>query len=163
MSKKAIDLTGLRFHRLTVVNRAPNAKNSSRTVRWNCICDCEITTIVSSQALRNNKIKSCGCYRAELLTQGNVIHGMTGTPEFKTWEYMRRRVKLFSDYAQRGMDPTWMTSFQSFYSHLMLTIGPHPGFGYSIDRVNNERGYFPDNVRWATMKEQANNRRKKSK
>jgi len=80
------------------------------------------------------------------------------TKEWSTWSHMRTRVKPNPRYAARGIDGRWMRSFEQFLADIIKTIGPHPGDGYTLERVNNDRGYFVDNVRWATMAEQSRNR-----
>lgn len=75
-------------------------------------------------------------------------------PEYRIWQGMKMRCKLYPRYAQLGMCEEWITSFVPFYEH----IGPRPSRAHSVDRIDNSKGYFPGNVRWATQKEQARNR-----
>jgi hypothetical protein len=88
-------------------------------------------------------------------------HGMSSSPEFVVWDAVKQRClnensKDFPRYGGRGItiDPSWVNSFEQFY----LDVGPRPE-GTTLDRINNSLGYTKSNVRWATPKEQANNRR----
>lgn len=88
-------------------------------------------------------------------------HGMTGTPEYEAWASMRRRCRVYHRkrriYAERGITvcPEWDSSFQAFFSH----VGLRPSPQHSLDRIRNDEGYAPGNVRWATAEEQNRNRR----
>ena len=91
-----------------------------------------------------------------------VTHGMSGTPEWQAWLNMKRRIlypqhPLYPSYGGRGltMEPEWIDSFEAFYAE----VGPRPGPGYSLDRIDNDLGYVRGNVRWATWVEQNNNRK----
>lgn len=95
---------------------------------------------------------------------GRVRHGhaVRGgmTPEYSVWSSMKARClnprhKNFAEYSQRGMWPPWQTDFLAFLEH----IGPRPSPWHTVERIDNSRGYFPGNVRWATATEQASNRR----
>lgn len=88
-------------------------------------------------------------------------HGMTYTPEYGTWVAMKKRCYYHktNDYERYGgagitVCDQWRTSFEQFYKD----VGPKPGPGYSLDRIDGTKGYFPENVRWATFSEQAKNR-----
>ena len=158
-----IDLTGHVFGKLTVIKKAKtNKRIKQKTARWWCQCSCGKITVVDGHCLRRGNTKSCGCLHNELLVKRNIIHGMSHAPEYRTWHHMKERCynpneKRFKDYGGRGIIvcDEWKESFSEFYSH----IGPRPTAKHSIDRINNNRGYFPGNVRWALPITQSNNKR----
>lgn len=155
---------GERFNRLTVV-----AVLSPRSVGHNnilCLCDCGEHTFVHPHALASAQTTSCGCRRRQILRSCNVTHGhSTGrnrSPEYSTWRSMldRCRNKNCRDYPWYGgrgisVDHSWERSFASF----LRDVGPRPGPKYSLDRIDNNGGYYPGNVRWATAAEQSHNSR----
>lgn len=113
--------------------------------------------------LRSGHIKSCGCLRVEVTGNYSRTHGMTGTPEHRSWKHAKERCfnpddASYENYGGRGitMCQEWAESFEAFYAH----IGPKPK-GLTLDRIDNERGYEPGNVRWATYSQQSYNRRPK--
>lgn len=155
----AIDLTGQRFGKLKVIDRM--GKSLSGAWRWNVICDCGVRTIRQSGQLK--RIKSCGCitgYNAAIAL-GREIHGMSQSPEFGVWYGMKVRCgftgqKGHKNYVGRvSICPEWRRSFSAFYADM----GPRPSENHSIDRINNDGDYEPDNCRWALPKTQTNNRR----
>lgn len=159
MFKLVKDLTGQRFGRLAVVDYA--GTNGNQKATWQCRCDCGQTTIALGKDLRNGHTQSCGCWRRDTCGDRARLHGMKHTPEYKSWQHAKERCykpnnKAYSNYGARGivMCQEWLNSFEAFYAH----IGPRPN-GCSLDRVDNEKGYAPGNVRWATRSEQNNNRR----
>ena len=154
-----IDLAGQPFGRLTVLERA---KNRNGRVYWKCKCSCGNITIVHSYNLIAGFTKSCGCLNKELTKKSNSTHGMSNTPEYHIWENMIKRCTNpntigWKRYGGRGIKicESWRHDFVAFYNH----IGPRPSERHSIDRIDNDRNYEPDNVRWAIKQEQNNNRK----
>lgn len=140
------DLTGVRCNRLVVIRYNGNG-------RWVCRCDCGNETRVRTYYLVRGKVTSCGCL--------NTKHGMFNTTEYKTWANMLDRCyntncRHYKNYGGRGITvcDRWR-DFKSFYEDM----GDRPGKGYSLDRIDNSRGYEKSNCRWTTIDYQANNRR----
>jgi hypothetical protein len=158
MPRSSIDLSGKVFERWTVLGKDLNAATGSGCeARWICLCDCGITRSVSGSRLRDGGSKSCGCLAKEVAT----THGMRFSPEYASWLGMRARVKpSYTErylYYDRGIDidPRWDASFEVF----LEDMGLMPEGKYSIDRIDNDLGYWKHNCRWATDLEQAQNRR----
>ena len=157
--KNFIDLTGKTFGKLTVLHRDKN--NPQGDARWGCQCTCGNRTVVLGKSLRSGMTKSCGCHH-----QGNTIHGMRGTPEYTVWSSMVQRCtnplhKCFHNYGGRGITicGAWIASFAEFYRH----IGARPTPKHTLERIDNEGGYTPGNVKWATRQDQLNNTRRTRK
>ena len=151
------DLTGQRFFRLLV--KSYSHRNKHNKTVWNCICDCGVKKQVAYNDLKTGDIKSCGCYQKERLK----THGLTKTPLHKIHAGILTRCynpnsKLHKNYGGRGitMCDEWLNNLKSFVDWAMAN-----GYrkGLSIDRINNDNGYNPENCRWSTFIEQNNNRR----
>lgn len=159
-----LDLIGMRFGKL-VVTSFSHSKNNKRY--WNCICDCGNTTKVKTSDLRSGNTQSCGCKRAETIKAVCSVHGLTHKKPYNIWATIKQRCCNenccdYPNYGGRGivMHTEWLCSFKSFFDYVSAL--PHYGEpGYSLDRIDNDGNYEPGNVRWATIKEQNNNRRKR--
>lgn len=162
---KLIDLTGQRFGRLTVLERAENKRGHAA---WLCRCDCGRSIVVQSDSLKSGNTRSCGCLFAETsLRKIAALHKdhdrRTKTRLYNIWHGMRKRCKVVSHnsfryYGERGISvcPEWETSFDAFRDWAIKN-------GYSdnlsIDRINNNLGYSPTNCRWVDGKMQGRNKR----
>lgn len=165
MAAKMADLTGQKFHRLTVI-RFVSKRNSQHM--WECICECGTIKVFASGNFKRKTPISCGCLRSENAKRTSKIncdtttHGKSRTSEYGIWLQMRKRCnnvkdKYYHVYGGRGIRvcDRWINSFENFIED----IGERPSLKYSLDRFPNKNGnYEPENCRWATMKEQQNNR-----
>ena len=150
------DLTGQRFGMLTVIERAGN--NSSGSALWRCICDCGNETIVRTAALHNGHTTSCGCYGK----YKNLIHGQSHTRLYNIWKTMIQRCEnpISKDYLKYGGSGINVCiEWHDFLVFQDWALNNGYSEELTIDRINNDLGYFPDNCRWVSMKEQQNNRR----
>ena len=155
------------FGYLTIVKVLNTDKHGNRLVRAECICGAVCTKRFSHLKLLG---PSCGCQTKKLMRAAKVTHGCAGpqyrteTPEYKAWLSMKKRCNYikainYPDYGGRGIKvcAEWQSSFTSFLND----VGRKPSKEYSLDRINVNGNYEPGNVRWATAKEQARNRRSK--
>lgn len=155
---------GQRYGRLVVLAELPD-RTKDRQRRWQCQCDCGATTVAIGPNMVKGNTSSCGCIHREGLLARNTTHGQSKTkqhtPEYTTWCNMRARCEnpksmYYANYGGRGI--AVCERWQAF-EHFFADMGPRPSPKHSIDRINNDLGYEPGNVRWATRTEQNRNRR----
>lgn len=167
MFTKFLDRTGMHYERL--IAQWPIGKaGKSGHIMWLCSCECGKLAIVSSSNLGSGAAKSCGCLRNEKAAQRGIsrtIHGHTSkdvgrhSAEYAAFSAARQRcnnpsAQAYANYGGRGIKFLFQ-SFEEFFAE----VGPRPNSDYSLDRIDNDKHYEPGNVRWATAKEQTNNRR----
>lgn len=152
-----VNLSGQHFGRLTVICQAQSRRDHGNAMRrfWLCRCKCGKVKTVAHGALISRHTTSCGCSR--------IRHGNTQSRLYRIWAGMKYRCStnhspLYENYKSRGIIvcKRWSHSFEAFLSDM----GKPPTAFHSIDRVDNNRGYYPDNCRWSTMVEQSNNTRR---
>ena len=155
-----VDMAGERYGRLTVLRYAGRASNGQS--RWLCRCDCGRETTVARSNLRSGKQVSCGCKRREQAGTINYSHGGSNTRLYSIWANMITRTTnpkgtAYNRYGGRGitMCQEWRDSFEAFRDWSLAN-------GYTddltIDRIDNDSGYKPDNCRWTTWHKQFNHR-----
>lgn len=157
------DLVGKKFNRLTVIEYS----HSNNGAVWLCKCDCGSFITAKGKDLKNGKTKSCGCFHrdcASKLGKSKKTHGQSNTRLYYIWRAMKERCfnknsRVYNRYGGRGITvcDEWANSFEAFYKWSINN-------GYSqkltLDRIDNDGIYEPDNCRWTTMKVQNQNKSK---
>lgn len=147
------------FGRWTVLSEAPREKNARM---WFCACQCGTFRAVKDYSLKAGESESCGCVHQ---THGESTKERK-TRLYRAWQAIKKRTTdphsdHYKYYGARGIRlcPAWDASYENFRDDILREIGPWPGADYTIDRIDNEKGYQPGNVRWSTGLEQILNRR----
>ncbi len=161
---KFLDLTGIVFAKLTVINIS--GQDCYSRYIWICKCECGVIKSVPSAYLTSGKTKSCGCLLKQTVSKLHKKHGDTcggKTPEYRAWRALKSRclnknLSRYKDYGGRGIKvcERWLNSFKNF----LEDMGRRPTPKHSLDRHPNINGdYEPNNCRWATDTEQAKGQR----
>lgn len=164
--KKPCELDGKRFGKLTAVKRVSDKiyPSGRHDIVYQCLCDCGQYTDVLAVHLNSGHTRSCGCLRAETTSKNMTTHGQSSTRLFTIWKNMKSRCTnpnnpCFNQYGGRGITvcDAWIEDFAVFYD---WSIKHGYNDDLSIDRVNVNGDYDPDNCRWVSQKTQCNNTRR---
>ena len=167
-----ISLTGNKYGRLTAKERVEDyiLPSGRKCIMYKCVCECGNEVIVRATHLKDGNTKSCGCLSSEVhrdlckvLGEETYTHRMINTRIYRIWgNLVNRCVNInnpaYKNYGGRGISvcDEWKYSFEKFYDWAISS-------GYNdtltIDRINNDDGYYPENCRWVSRIQQGNNKR----
>lgn len=153
------DISNQRFGRLTAIK--PTGEKRWRSSLWECLCECGNTHIVATNTLKSGLVRSCGCLLKDTARKTSTRHGDFGSQTYKSWDAMIQRCtnpknKSFKNYGARGISvcEQWRK-----YEQFRDDMGERPA-NTSLDRIDVNGNYTPENCRWASLKTQARNQRR---
>lgn len=172
------EIIGQRFSRLLVSSygvchlkkhkdkRRKSGHSNLSKRKWLCNCDCGLNVLIAEESLKSGNTKSCGCLKVETAAKQMTTHGLKSHPLYSTWQTMKQRcynknTESYGNYGERGIEvyTEWRTCFESYVNYIETNLGCNPSSGYTLDRIDNNKGYFPGNLQWASKKAQQRNRR----
>ncbi|WP_239700368.1 AP2 domain-containing protein [Mammaliicoccus sp. D-M17] len=159
-----MDIIGKQFNYLKVLEYS--GKNKHKKKLYNCLCTrCGNEKVMIGTEVKNGYSKSCGCLSRDIAKNRSTSHGMSKTLIYSKWKGMKKRCyqktyQYYNSYGGRGitMCDEWKNDFSAFYNDM----GDIPFEGAELDRIDNDKGYYKENCRWVSHKENTNNRRKYS-
>lgn len=158
--RRSEDITGKVFGKLKVIGKfEPDVR--SKNSKWLCICECGREIVFERPNLRRKGIHSCGCSTSQTIKNTFTKHGMTESNAYRAWTDMKTRCLnpkniSYKNYGDRGITigEYWINSFENFLKDM-----GNPKSGMSLERLDNDKGYFKENCKWIEKKDQAKNRR----
>lgn len=158
------DLTGMKFNRLTVIKQA--GRDSYGKILWECKCDCGNGVITHGRSLVNGHCKSCGCLLNDKRRENGKFHGLSDTRVYRIWKGMIQRCtnpnnKGYKIYGAKGIGvcDEWKGE-QGFYNFLSWSLNNGYTENLTIDRIDGDKGYSPQNCRWADWSTQRQNQKR---
>ncbi len=158
--RKRLDIAGFKFGRTTAI-KVSQITNKQGKLLWDLACECGSKHTGSASDLKRGNILSCGCWRRKATIKRNTTHGKTKDRAYNTWGHIKARClnpknKAYYNYGGRGITicKEWENNFETFYRDM-----GDPREGMSIERIDNSKGYYKKNCKWATRRDQSRNKR----
>jgi len=150
--------TGNRYGRLVVIKKTDNKIGGAK---WLCQCDCGNTTIVFGTALRQGTTKSCGCLNKQTQVESNTTHGYAHHPAYRVWQSMRNRCNnknhhSYKNYGGKGI--TVCKEWEDVTTFMQWCLSNGYEKGLDLDRIDNDKGYYPENCRFVSRRQNIHNR-----